>query len=373
MADIFSGTPAPAIDTKQTTTTTAPSYYTNYLSGIASAGQQAIAKPADQLVAPLTAMQQQGYAAVPTAAGAYKPQLTAAEQTVGQVAGGITPQNIQNFMNPYTSNVVNEMERLQQQNIQRNVMPQLKAGFVGSGGLGGQRYANATGQTMADMQSTLTGQQYGALSSGYQAALKAAMDEAQLKNQAAQTQGQLAGMEQQYGLTGAGAMTKAGAEQQAYQQAILDAPLKQATNVAALMRGYTVPTSTTETFHGPKAGVYQQSPLSQIAGLSALLGSAFNSPAGGGTPYGQQFIEWLKSKLSTASPPPSTDTGAGNSGYHDPVYGDNTNTSETSGGILGGSTDYTIGGTDLDTIGGGVQNPYLVEPASSGDIYNNLP
>ena len=346
MADMFTGTVAPPVDTTKTSTTTAPTAYTNYLSNLAQAGTSALQVSPDKLVAPLTAMQQEGYAAVPTAAGAYKPQLTAAEQTVGQVAGGITPQNIQNFMNPYTTNVVNEMERLQQQNIQRNVMPQLKAGFVGSGGLGGQRYANATGQTMADMQSNLTGQQYGALSSGYQAALKAALDEAQLKNQAAQTQGQLAGMEQQYGLTGAGAMTKAGAEQQAFEQAKIDAPLKQAANVAALMRGYQVPTSVTETFHGPMAGVYGTSPLAQIAGLSALFGSAFNTPAGGGVPYGKQFMDWVLSKLpssSSSGSSGSTDTGAGNSGYHDPVYGDNTDYTGTDyvppSANTGGSTD----------------------------------
>jgi hypothetical protein len=360
MADIFTGSVAPAVDTTQTTTTTAPSYYTNYLTDIASAGRQAVAKPADQLVAPLTAMQQQGYAAVPTAAEAYKPQLGAAEQTVGQVASGISPQNIQNFMNPYTANVVNEMERLQQQNIQRNVMPQLKAGFVGSGGLGGQRYANATGQTLADMQSNLTGQQFGALSSGYQAALKAAMDEAQLRKQAAEIQGQLAGQEQQYGLTGAGAMTKAGAEQQAYQQAILDAPLKQATNAAALMRGYTIPTSATETFHGPKAGVYSPSPLSQIAGLGSMVGAS--------APYIEKLVNWAGSKL------PSITGGTTSAGTtYNPLDPYGTGTSETTGGITGGSTDYNIGGTDLNQIGGGVNNPYSIESTPGANDYSFIP
>lgn len=320
MADIFTGTVAPPVDTTKTSTTTAPTAYTNYLSNLAQAGTSALQVAPDKLVAPLTAMQQQGYAAVPTAAESYKPQLAAAQETAGQVAGGITPQNIQNFMNPYTTNVVNEMERLQQQNVQRNLMPQLKAGFVGSGGLGGQRYANATGQTLADLQSNLTGQQYGALSSGYQAALKAAMDEAQLKNQAAQTQGTLAGQEQQLGLTGAGAMTKAGAEQQAFGQAQIDAPLKQATNVAALMRGYQVPTSVTETFRGPMAGVYGASPLSQIAGLGTLLGSAFNTPTGGGVPYGQKALDYVLDlfKTNPAGPP----TGGGTIDANgNPIYG----------------------------------------------------
>jgi hypothetical protein len=319
MADMFTGTIAPSVDTTKTTGTTAPSYYTNYLTDIAKAGQTAVGMPANNMVSPLTAMQTQGYAAVPGAATAYQPQLGAAEATAGDVAAGITPDKINQFMNPYTHNVVDEMARLQQQNIQRNVMPQMKAGFVGSGGLGGQRYANATGQTMADMQSNLTGQQYGALSSGYQSAVQNALNEGQMQNQAGQLQSQLAGQEQNLGLTGAGAMTKAGAEQQAYNQAIIDAPLKQATNAAALMRGYQIPTSATETFHGPIAGTYGLSPLSQVTGLGALIGSGMSgttNAAGATTPGwittlgGSIYDAYNRNFGSTPQNYPSTNAGS---------------------------------------------------------------
>jgi hypothetical protein len=326
MADMFTGTIAPSVDTTKTTGTTAPSYYTNYLTDIAKAGQTAVGMPANNMVSPLTAMQTQGYAAVPGAATAYQPQLNAAEATAGDVAAGITPDKINQFMNPYTHNVVDEMARLQQQNIQRNVMPQMKAGFVGSGGLGGQRYANATGQTMADMQSNLTGQQYGALSSGYQSAVTNALNEGQMQNQAGQLQSTLAGQEQNLGLTGAGAMTKAGAEQQAFEQAKIDAPLKQATNAAALMRGYQIPTSATETFHGPIAGTYGLSPLSQVTGLGALIGSGMSgttNAAGATTPgwlttLGTGLMDWYNKQNSGGG----TTTGGGTIDANgNPIYG----------------------------------------------------
>jgi hypothetical protein len=273
MADIFQGTVAPDVNTTRTTGTTAPQYYTDYLSGLAGAGTTALNRPAGELVAPMTALQQQGYAAIPGAATAYQPGLTAAQQTVSGVAQGLTPEKIQSLMNPYTTGVVNEMERLQQQNIQRNLMPQLKAGFVGSGGLGSQRYANALGQTAADWQSNLLGAQTGALQQGYNQALQAAINEGQLQNQAGQIQGNLAGQQQTLGLAGAGAMTKGGAEQQAFEQAKINAPLTQATNVANLMKGYNVPSSTTETYKGPLPGAYGLSPLSQITGLGSLVAS----------------------------------------------------------------------------------------------------
>jgi len=196
-------------------------------------------------------------------------------------------------MNPYTTGVVNEMERLQQQNIQRNLMPQLKAGFVGSGGLGSQRYANALGQSAADMQSNLLGAQTGALQQGYAQALQAAINEGQMQTQAAQLQGNLGAQAQALGLAGAGAMTKAGAEQQAFEQAKINAPLTQATNVSSLLKGYTFPASTTETYKGPLAGAYGTSPLSQIAGLGALIGS--------GTDPKNPWLKNILSNLPSAS------------------------------------------------------------------------
>ena len=58
MADMFTGVAAPDVQTTRTTGTTAPQYYTDYLSNLAQAGQTQLAKTPEQLVAPLTAMQQ---------------------------------------------------------------------------------------------------------------------------------------------------------------------------------------------------------------------------------------------------------------------------------------------------------------------------
>ena len=205
------------------------------------------------------------------------------------------------------------MARLHEHNIQRSIMPTLKGAFVGRGDLGSQRYAGATGQTLADMQRSLTGQQYGALSAGYQNALKAAMDELQLQNQVAQTQAGLAKAEQELGLTGAGALTKAGAERQAYEQSLLDYPMKQATSAAALMRGYQIPTTQTSEFVGPKAGLYQTSPLANILGVLSVLGGVKGGSSGdkllesavsgigklfGGSTDSIDWTNWLNSQTS---------------------------------------------------------------------------
>ena len=289
------GSPLPDITQTTTRTDQAPDYYKDYLSGLSQAGQTAMARSPTQTVAGYDPLQVMGYSNLPAATEAYKPELQAAQDTAAQAAAGITPERIQALMNPYTTNVVDEMARLSQQNVQRNLLPTMKAGFVGTGGLGSQRYAGALGQSMADIQAGLTGQQYGALSKGYSEALKGALDEAQLQNLAAQTQGKLAQQELDMGLTGAGALTKAGAERQAYQQSLLDAPLKTATTASGLMRGYTVPQTQIEKFVGPKAGSYGTSDLSNILGVLSVLGSA----AGGKglstvANVGGGLVDWLK-------------------------------------------------------------------------------
>lgn len=267
------GAPLPNITETTTTQQALPDYYTNYLSGLSQAGTSALGKTGAELVAGLDPLQKQAYAAVPAAATSYVPGLQAAETTAGGVAQGLTPERIQSFMNPYTGAVVDEMARLQQQNIQRNLMPALKAGFVGQGGLGSQRYAGALGQMGADWQRNLLGQQQTALQKGYETALQTGIQEMGQQNQAAQIQGQLAKAEQELGLGGVGALESAGARQQAYQQAQIDAPLKIATAVSNLLSGKNVPLGETKTFTGPKAGSYQVSDLASILGVMSTLGA----------------------------------------------------------------------------------------------------
>jgi hypothetical protein len=278
---LFQGMAPPNVDTTKSIATTAPSYYTDYLSGLAGAGQQALGKSPAELVAGFSPLQQQAFGNVQNAATSYQPQLAAAQATASQGAQGITQQNIQNFLNPYAQNVVGEMARLNQQNLNQSLLPNLKAGFVGTGAGGSQRNAGALAQFLAQNQANLTGQQAGELSKGYTTALGAAQQQSQLQNQAAQTQGQLALQQQQLGLAGNKAIMDVGAQQQALEQSRINSPLVQAGNVAQLMRGYTIPTSSVEKYSGP-AAAYGPSPLAQISGLGSLLGSGFNTSGGWG-------------------------------------------------------------------------------------------
>jgi hypothetical protein len=225
------------------------------------------------------------------------------------------------------------MARLQQQNIQRNLLPTMKGAFVGSGGLGSQRYAGALGQSLADAQANLTGQQYGALSAGYQNALKAALDEAQLQNLAAKTQADIAGQEQTLGLKGAGALTQAGAERQKFEQAKLDYPLATAANVTQLMKGFTIPTTTQQTTVAPgQRGQFGLSGFENVAGILSLIGGA--GGAAGANAGAQKIYDWVQKTF-----------GGGSGG------------GTTSGGTTGGTADsgftFTEPTVTVDPVTGG--------------------
>jgi hypothetical protein len=171
--------------------------------------------------------------------------------------------------------------------MQRNLLPALKGAFTSTGGLGSQRMMGALGQMGADVSANLTGLQTKEMETGYQNAVTNALRNLEAQRTGAATEADIAGKAQELGLTGQNAMIKAGALEQAQNQAVLDAPTKRAADVAALMKGYNVPVTTTETYHGPMAGVYGTSPLAQLTGLGTLIGALNTAGTGssGITPW----------------------------------------------------------------------------------------
>lgn len=310
---LFTGAAPPDVTKTQTTTSTTPDYYTDYLTKLSQTGQNALGTfdpvtkqftPPTQesmiaagspYVAPLTQLQKDVFAAAPDQLQRYEDPLNEA-LTAGKSGMDVSQADISKFYNPYENAVVGGLGAQSAQNVQRNLMPQLKAGFVGSGGLGSQRYANAMGQTMGDVNTALLQEQNKTRMAGYQSALDAAMKEAQLSNQASAALTGLGSAEQQAATTGLKTGADLGALEQAFTQSQINAPITQATNAAALMKGYTVPTAQTQTYKGP-GDAFQPSPLSQIASLGTLLGSGFSSESG----WGNKLLKGLGTFGSTSN------------------------------------------------------------------------
>jgi hypothetical protein len=271
----FQGGALPDVKSTQTTVENTPDWYNKTVTGLSDAGQDFLKKTPDQLVAGYDPLQTQGYGKVAGAAGAYQPGLASATTTANAAAAGITPERLQQLMNPYTQNVVQELARQSGNALQRNILPQITGGFVGSGALGSSRYAGALGQAMTDVSANLAGEQGKLLSSGYNNAVEALLKEQQNQTQAGKLQSDLATQAQTLGLNESAALRNAGAERQKYEQQKLEAPLTTASNVAGLLRGYSVPKDTAQTTVKPgERGQFGMSDFEKVGTLASLLAGA---------------------------------------------------------------------------------------------------
>ena len=293
MAGLFQGEPLPAVTKTTEAQQTAPEFYTNYLQDIANLGQNAVTQGG---IAGFSPLQQQAFQMAPDVAFAGAGSLGAASQLLGQAGATTVPDVIADYMNPYTSSVVDEMGRLTNRNVQENILPNLGAAAIGSGQYGSRRQSQITGNALRDIQADLTGRQMQALQSGYTTAGTQAQEDLKRALSAGQGFTNLGQEQQQLGTAGLKTMSDYGAQQQSQGQKLLDYPMAQTQQFAKLLQGYQMPMGTTTQTTGPEAGAYSSSPLSQIAGLGALVSSLFPNTGStdAQTAYYNQLTENIK-------------------------------------------------------------------------------
>ena len=291
------------LQSSQTQATSAPDYYTNYLSNIASQGAAAVNPTTGaQFVGP-TDLQNQAFQDVSGAASAYQPTLQQAGSTLTSAGTSASPLSSANAylaaaganpaqeaaanMDPFASSVANQLSNIGMRNIQQNLDPSATSAGVGTGQYGSQRGAQVLGQVNANALNDLNTQIGQLMNTGYNTALTTAEQQNQLQGQLGSTaanaasagqqnltnlgaqQSALAAQNQALGLGDVNALSTLGGQQQTIAQNQQLFPLTNLSTLSGLLRGYNVPTSTTTTA--------QASPLSTLGGL--LTGSAgFFSP-----------------------------------------------------------------------------------------------
>lgn len=321
------------LESSQTAATTAPAYYTDYLTNLAAQGQNvagigAGAAPlaAAQYVGP-TDLQTAAFTGVPAAGQSFQPAMQQAAGTLtsaGAVpspldaanpyltaASGDLGTQASNLMSPYVQNVVDSIGTLGQRNIMQNLAPQATAGAVGSGQFGSKRGAEVLGQTISNANQDILANQRTALNTGYQSALTAAQQNLALQGQLGATAGQQAGVGQQ-NLTSLGdvqsklgtatqtanladinALSTLGGQQQLIAQNEQLFPLSNLSTLSGLLRGYTTPTTVKTTATG--------SPLSALGTIGAGAAGLLQGTGTGGTgpSLANQLTEWIKNQTST--------------------------------------------------------------------------
>ena len=302
MANLIQGDAMPNITTTQTNTPTAPDFYNNYLSNISAGGNAAIASGGAAGASPL---QTAAYAAAPTAINAGQPGLTAANTQFSNVANTPTADLMSKYMNPYTSNVVDELGRLGEKQFNDVLAPAATSGAVGSGQFGSKRGMQVYGDTARDVTKNTLGLQNTALQSGFDKSLAAAQAQQGLSLKTGEDENALSTNAYNQGVGGLSQLSQLGGQQQATNQAQLNYPMTAESNYAALLKGLNIPTTNTQTNVGPIPGAYQTSPLALISGLGSAAGSFLTPGANGKSPFESIFgttpSDWWKSFGSGSS------------------------------------------------------------------------
>jgi hypothetical protein len=268
------GAPLANITTTQGQTTTAPTWYTDYLSDAAkNVTAQTTGPNAAQYVG-AQPLQEQAYTATGALPGTYQPSLQSGLALTNTVGSTDVAKRAGEFMNPYTQNVVDSMGALGQRNIQQFLAPQATSAAVGSGQFGSKRGAEVLGQAINTGLQNINYNQGQALQTGYTQALQAAQADQQNKLAAGNQMGSLATVGQNLDLADINALSTMGAQQQTIKQNEEMFPLETINKGAQALRGYSIPTSVSSTYTGPIPGAYAASPLQQIAGLGAVVAGA---------------------------------------------------------------------------------------------------
>lgn len=351
---LFQGSPPPSVTNYGSSTAGLPQWLSDYTQGLLSKANAVAAEPYQAYggprIADFTQDQQSAYGATRTAANAYQPDFnqargqftnatgfsaTGASQPFINTAAGMNPMGqaqpfinqaaqtfpgqVQNYMNPYTDQVVDRIGDLAARNLNEKLLPGINDQFIRAGQFGSSRNTMEVGRALRDTQESALAAQSQALERGFSQAGQLFNQDANRMGNLASTTGnlalgemgalgqlgQLAGnmqsvdagnalrageafgslgrAEQAAGLTGASALEAVGQQQQRLDQANLDLayqdfqaqrdfPQQQVGFLSNIVRGVPYGQSTTSAQTG-FAPAYSPSGLSQIAGALSLYGA----------------------------------------------------------------------------------------------------
>jgi hypothetical protein len=254
MSSLLFGDTLPSSTTGNLTTTNdaLPDWYQAYTRGIAAKADAVSNQPYQGYTEPRIAgfndVQTGAHEDILGNAGAWRPGIDAAQ---AGLTGGLNSftnatqtgfdkasnanfgADIGNYMNPYTTGVVDEIARLGNKNLMDNVLPGVNSTFAGTGQFGSTRSADFTNRAITQNQSEIMGQQAKALDTGFQNASQAWQNDknsniqlgqaaGSLLNQGSTALGGLAQQRTTLGLTDANANQVVGQQQQAMDQQGLD-------------------------------------------------------------------------------------------------------------------------------------------------------
>ena len=195
MAGLFEGVAPPNVNTTRVTAQQAPQYLTDYLTNLAQAGTSALGtttpavkdaagnittpasftpKTGEELIAPMSDLQKSAYTKAPDLLSQYRTPLDEALKA-GRSAMEVSADDISKFYDPYQQEVIDKLREASDVNLQRSVLPGLKALGISSGQFGSSRTGTLGGQALGDLAAALSREESGLRSAGFKTALGAAL------------------------------------------------------------------------------------------------------------------------------------------------------------------------------------------------------
>lgn len=311
---LFDGKPPPSVTTYGSTTSNVPQWMSDYTQGVlnqanAVAGQQYQPYEGPR-IAGFSPEQQQAFSLaegnIGKGSGVLGGAIDMTQGVLGQIAptigqnmqtagGTFTGQNVQNYMNPYISNVTKQAQNLANRNFNENLLPTIQNTFTRAGQYGSTRMADAVGKAARNTSESLQSAADASLAQGYNTAgqlfgadASRAGTLAQLgvnsTLQGSQNLSALGETLQRLGLTDAATLENIGQQKQGLQQksfdlaqsdfeAQRDYPKAQTDWLSNIIRGIpnsAVPTSTTTTGTAPYQGDMQPGLVGSLGSLLAL-------------------------------------------------------------------------------------------------------
>jgi hypothetical protein len=274
-----------------TTQTTAPNptamqAYQDLMSRAAGVAATPYTPYGGELTAGLTPQQNLGIANINQYAGWGVPYVQQATGLALDAARPISAQDIQQYMDPFTQNVV-DASKAQFADMNARQLQQVRGNAIAQGAFGGDREAVAEAETARQQALAQDPIIANLLTQGYTTGLNTALTEQQARQQGAYSLGNLGVAGENAGLTGANAQIGAGTLQQQTQQALDNA------RYAQFMQAMGYPFQTTQWLAGIDSGVGSQmggtstttppppNPLSQWLGAGLTGAGLFAAPAGG--------------------------------------------------------------------------------------------
>lgn len=284
---LFEGSPPQSIETAATETRTLPAWYQEYLRGImgkatAVAGEEY--QPYDQpRIAPLTEDQLRAQQLARDTLGIGGNTASTAVDVANRAVAPFDPAQVEQYMNPYTDNVVNRIGVLAQRNLSENLLPAVNTTFTGAGQFGSSRHGDFTARAVRDANESALNAQAQALQSGYQGALGQYEAARGREIDAASRLGTLASRQQQLAGADVAQLEAVGRQNRDVDQANLnlayqdfleqrDYPREQVGFLSNVIRGVD-PGGTTTRVGDQVPQIFQPSPIGQIAAGAGAIGA----------------------------------------------------------------------------------------------------